>query len=263
MATDAADPVDGGGDDGRGDGAVLEVLVGFVRSVLDREPGAQALEVFCRDAAAVFDADGAGLMLRDADGDLRVAASSSDGMALIEQAQVEFQEGPCIEALVSGRPVMLTSAEMRERYPRFAERLAQHGVGVVHSVPLRIGARVLGSFNWFWPQGVAVDQDTAETATIVADIAAAYLMIRRSMEESADLGEGMEGVLAQTIVVEQARGAVAIALGVDVDEALQRLQGRAAATGTPLPVVAEQVIAGRLAPDALGDASDGRGIIRP
>jgi len=46
----------------------------------------------------IFDVDGAGLMLADADHHLRNVAVSDDRMAHLEELQIQHREGPCVAA---------------------------------------------------------------------------------------------------------------------------------------------------------------------
>jgi GAF domain-containing protein len=54
----------------------------------------------------ILDVDAAGIMLAAPDGDLRVMASSSEAMRLLELFEVQSQEGPCLDCYRTGRPVV-------------------------------------------------------------------------------------------------------------------------------------------------------------
>ncbi len=69
----------------------------------------------------VLDVGAAGLMLVGPDGNLRVMASSSETMRVLELFEIQNQEGPCLDCHRTGLPVAdrdLTAAD--ERWPRFA-----------------------------------------------------------------------------------------------------------------------------------------------
>ena len=57
-----------------------------------------AMHEIVRTTHAIFDVDGAGLMLADADHDLRNVAVSDDRLAHLEDLQIRHREGPCIAA---------------------------------------------------------------------------------------------------------------------------------------------------------------------
>ena len=55
----------------------------------------------------VLDVGAAGLMLATPDGALRVMASSSETMRVLELFEVQAQEGPCLDCYRTGEPVTL------------------------------------------------------------------------------------------------------------------------------------------------------------
>ena len=53
----------------------------------------------------VLEVGAAGLMLAGPDGELRVMASSSEAMRVLELFELQSKEGPCLDCYRSGRPV--------------------------------------------------------------------------------------------------------------------------------------------------------------
>jgi GAF domain-containing protein len=69
----------------------------------------------------VLDVSAAGLMLVSPQGDLRVMASSSEAMRVLELFELQAQEGPCLDCYRSGEPVVNQDlATANSRWPRFA-----------------------------------------------------------------------------------------------------------------------------------------------
>src|SRR3954449_12109104 len=54
----------------------------------------------------VLDVSAAGLMLLAPSGGLRVMASSSDAMRVVELFEIQSEEGPCLDCFSSGLPVV-------------------------------------------------------------------------------------------------------------------------------------------------------------
>ncbi|MEA3215439.1 MAG: hypothetical protein QOJ19_1595, partial [Acidimicrobiia bacterium] len=54
----------------------------------------------------VLDVEAAGIMLAAPDGHLRVMASSSEAMRVLELFEVQAQEGPCLDSHRTGLPVV-------------------------------------------------------------------------------------------------------------------------------------------------------------
>ena len=83
----------------------------------------------------VLDVAAAGLMLAGPDGDLRVMASSSEAMRVLELFELQSKEGPCPDCYLSGKPVINQDlATVNGRWPRFAPQALAAGF---HSVPRR------------------------------------------------------------------------------------------------------------------------------
>src|SRR5690349_7481489 len=77
----------------------------------------------------VLDVDTAGLMLATQDGALRVMASSSEAMLVLELFEIQAQEGPCLDAHRTGRPVVNGDLAADPRWPHFAAEAIEAGFG--------------------------------------------------------------------------------------------------------------------------------------
>ncbi len=81
----------------------------------------------------------AGLMLAGPDGELRVMASSSEAMRVLELFELQSQEGPCLDCYRSGRPVTDEDlASVTSRWPLFAAEALAAGFRSVQALPLRL-----------------------------------------------------------------------------------------------------------------------------
>jgi hypothetical protein len=71
----------------------------------------EAMHQIVQTTHAIFNVDGAGLMLADVDHHLLNAAVSDERMRHLEELQIRHQEGPCIAAAgMSGLGVLVGSA---------------------------------------------------------------------------------------------------------------------------------------------------------
>jgi hypothetical protein len=98
----------------------------------------------------VLDVAAAGLMLAGPDGDLRVMASSSEAMRVLELFELQSDDGPCPDCYLSGKPVVNQDlADVNGRCPRFAPRALASGVRSVHALPMSLRGSVIGALNLF------------------------------------------------------------------------------------------------------------------
>ena len=98
----------------------------------------------------VLDVGAAGLMLAAPDGDLRVMASSSETMRVLELFELQSEEGPCLDCYRTGQPVVNQDlATVDGRWPRFAAEALAAGFHSVHALPMRLRGTVIGALNLF------------------------------------------------------------------------------------------------------------------
>ena len=73
------------------------------------------------------------------DGDLRVMASSSEAMRVLELFELQSQEGPCLDCYRTGEAVVNQDlATVNGRWPRFAPEALAAGFHSVHALPMRL-----------------------------------------------------------------------------------------------------------------------------
>ncbi len=82
----------------------------------------------------VLDVSTAGLILAAAGGELRLMASSSEAMRVLEVFELQSDEGPCMDCYRTGQPVVnMDLAHAHQRWPRFAPEALNAGFHSVHA----------------------------------------------------------------------------------------------------------------------------------
>jgi transcriptional regulator with GAF, ATPase, and Fis domain len=193
--------------------------------------------------AGLARASAVGLLLADQRGNLQFMAGSDENVKLLELFQLQNQEGPCLDAFRTTRPVI--NADLRAagaRWPRFAPRATTAGFRSVHAFPLRLRSEVIGALNLFGADVGAFDEADVQIVQAVADVATIGLLQERTIRRREVLTEQLQGALNSRIAIEQAKGAIAQAHGVSVDEAFASLRSYARRTRRPLSDVAHAVV---------------------
>jgi GAF domain-containing protein len=202
------------------------------------------LQMVTERAAGLVDAAAAGLMLADQRGRLEFMAGSDENVRLIELFQLQNQEGPCLEAFHSGQPVInVDLAAATHRWPRFAPRAVATGFLSVHAFPLRLRDQVIGALNIFGgARGVKLTGIEVPIVQALADVAAIGLLQERAIRRGEELTEQLQGALNSRIVIEQAKGAIAQARGVTVDEAFTLIRAYARSHNRQLTDLAQVIV---------------------
>ena len=193
----------------------------------------------------LFDVEAAGILLVDLEGKLRVMAASTEQTRLLELFQLQNEEGPCLEAYSTGRPVShddLRAAE--ERWPRFAPEALAAGFQSVSALPLRLRASVIGALNLFRSQPGALPDSDIRLAQAWADVAS-IAIIQDQANTVLHLRDGqLQHALDSRVVIEQAKGMLAAHASIDMAEAFHRLRTFARASNSQLTEVANDLVSG-------------------
>lgn len=204
------------------------------------------MQRLCRAAARELDASGVGVSIVAPHGNTTVLAASSSGSDAVEQLQFTLGEGPCLDALALGRPVLTPDlADVAStRWPGYAPAVQEHGVRAVFSFPLQLGAARLGAMDVYRDRVGSLSRRNLGQAAAFAEAAMARLLDAQEQSggENAAFGSALDGQFE----VYQAQGMVQMQLGVSLQEAMARLRAHAYAQGRPLSEVAADVVARRL-----------------
>jgi GAF domain-containing protein len=201
----------------------------------------------------VLDVGAAGLMLVAPDGDLRVMASSSEAMKVLELFELQAQEGPCLDCYRSGRPVVNQDlANVNGRWPRFAPEALAAGFRSVHALPMRLRGSVIGALNLFHAEAGEMASADVDAAQALADVATIAILQHRATLEAQIVNQQLQHALNSRVVIEQAKGMVAERAGLDMEQSFTALRQYARNHNLRLVDVAESVIGGSLAPSTLG-----------
>jgi GAF domain-containing protein len=200
----------------------------------------------------VLDVGAAGLMLVAPEGDLRVMASSSETMRVLELFELQSQEGPCLDCYRTGEPVANDDlAADTTRWPRFAAEALAAGFQSVNAVPMRLRGTVIGALNLFYIEPLAMVPADLDAAQALADVATIAILQHRAALEAQTLNEQLQYALNSRIAIEQAKGMVAERDGVNMDEAFARLRNYARNHNFRLVQVAQDLISGAVPASAL------------
>ncbi|MGA3216950.1 MAG: GAF and ANTAR domain-containing protein [Acidimicrobiales bacterium] len=185
----------------------------------------------------------AGVVLVGSEGQLRPLASSSERMHLIELLEVQSQDGPCLDCWRTGEAIRENRlAESQMRWPVFGPAALAAGFLSVYAVPMRLREERLGALNLFANQAYGLIQPDEAIAQAMADVATIGILHQRFIHRRQEVSEQLEEAFNARIALEQAKGVLAEAMRIDLDEAFSLLRGYARDHKLLLSQVARQVI---------------------
>src|SRR3954470_15126266 len=93
-------------------------------------------------------ATAAGVMLVSPTGDLRLVASSSESMRVLELFELQTREGPCLDAFRTGEAVAHEILHPGAgRWPHFSSVASEAGFQSAFALPLRLRDTIIGALN--------------------------------------------------------------------------------------------------------------------
>jgi hypothetical protein len=203
-----------------------------------------------RAAAATLGVDGAGLSVVDAAGERIPLGASSAAAAAAERLQFTAGAGPCWESQATRQPVFAVLADLRRRWPAFAEMLtAQTPFRAAVAFPLREDLAGAGALDLYFTDEAAVPALDVFAAVAVGELVTAALTEAAVWSDWPDESgpAWLHGPEARRrAAVLRAAGRAAMVLQTDPVTALALLRGAAYAGGRTVEDVAEDLETGRL-----------------
>lgn len=214
-----------------------------------------AVEVLTRLAdrcVEMLDVGAVGLMLVAPGGELRLIASSSETMRVLELFELQSQDGPSLDCYRTGEPVVNQDlATVNGRWPQFAAEALAAGFHSVHALPMRLRGTVIGTLNLLHAEPGEMRREDIEAAQALADVATIAILQHRAALEAHVVHDQLNQALKSRVVIEQAKGMIAERLGLDMEQAFAVLRSHARNNNMRLAAVANDVVTGALAAPAL------------
>lgn len=204
----------------------------------------------CQLCVELLSVTGAGISMVTTTGNRGIVCATDDISSRIEDLQLTLGEGPCVDAVQSGAPVLIPDLDQPgdvsvERWPAFMEGAAEAGVRAVFAFPLRVGAIRLGALDLYRDEAGDLTDDQLFAALLAAD-GAAHALLHLNATEHDGFADDVEARATYRLQVHQATGMVQVQLGIPTQDAFLMLRARAFSTGRPLDVVATDVVERRL-----------------
>ncbi|GAB4058857.1 GAF domain-containing protein [Catellatospora paridis] len=205
----------------------------------------------CAAAVAGVNVDGAGVTIMSSS-TVRDVVHTSDRIAAdLEEWQLTFGQGPCVDAFAGGGPVIaldLRSPDSLTRWPVFTPAALDSGARAVFALPLQIGAIRLGVLDLYRARPGPMSSYELADALAFADATAMMVIDDAAglQPDTAELAWQRDDPTAHQVQVHQATGMIVAQLGTSAEAAFARLRAYAYAHDRRLGDVARDVVERRL-----------------
>jgi hypothetical protein len=220
----------------------FEALSAFVAILAEgAHQGDGLLEQLAERLVSALDAQCATVGL-DHQGHLQTAVAHPDTEQALCDLLHEVAASPATTAFTD-RTVLAVAdvGRQQDRWPGYSARAVQLGMRSVLSVPLQAGPEVTGAVSVIAP---ARDwrEDEIVLAQAMTDLVAMVVSIVETGRRNAARAEQLQHALDSRVVVEQAKGVLAAAEAISVDQAYARLRAFARSHNAKVGDVAQAVV---------------------
>lgn len=179
--------------------------------------------------------DTAGVLLIGKGGKWDSLGGTSDLPHLLDELQIKYNEGPCVEAALDDLIVRTEDFRTDQRFPNWSPAVVELGVLSGVSFKLYTANRTAGALNLFAFKPNAFDGESETFGTVLAAHAAAAILASRE-------GEELQSALSTRDRIGQAKGIIMERYNVDDIQAFDMLRKLSQDSNIRLVDIAQRVI---------------------
>ena len=212
------------------------------------DPSGDGLEAGLRQvvqaADALFRVSGTGLMFVDPGNVLRYVVASDEPGKVLESAQEDVGEGPCVDALVYDRVVATEDVEVDPRWPRLTPLVVPRGVRAVLGAPVRLGGGPVGTLDAYVDAPHRWDDSEVEAIRAFGEVVENLVAAAVSARRRSVVVDQLRHALDNRVAVDRAVGVLMEREGLDAVAAFNRLRRAARNARRPVGEVARRLLEG-------------------
>jgi len=169
------------------------------------------------------------------------AAHTEDRVLIVDEGQYGQGDGPCLQAMRTGRPVTMSSEEVSQRWPVLDRAVHVAGVRTFRAQPLYVHHQIVGCLNMYGgkPETLTPDLNVLTALTEYLDRGFTDYV---AAQPGGTIAIELQDTLHARFRINQAVGVLMAVNGVDAGTARKLLDQQAADQSTPLVETAEAVI---------------------
>jgi GAF domain-containing protein len=217
--------------------------IGKLAELDTAEDAEVALREAVEAARVLLDADTAGLLLANADGELGWAVAADPRARSATDAQQRRSVGPSVTAFEDGRPVVVADVTADGRWAPVQRELAEAGIRGCLSVPVTLAGGPVGVLDLYSTEPRVWDDSHIATAQTYAGVLSLLLGAVLTATAAGELAEQLQHALTSRIKIEQAKGVLMAEQHLSERAAWEWLRRSARTTRRQVSAVAEEILA--------------------
>ena len=135
-------------------------------------------------------------------------AASDERARRIDQLQYDFDEGPCLETLATGKPHHIVDTATETRWPSFCPAAHQQGVRSCLGLPLTGPTGLMGGYNLYSMRPAAFTPDVRGQLEVFAGNAAGAVAVAMKLADQKQMSDDLHDALTSRAVIDQATGII-------------------------------------------------------
>ncbi|WP_406829759.1 GAF and ANTAR domain-containing protein [Pedococcus sp. KACC 23699] len=209
--------------------------------LLDSPAVADFLDQLASLSVGLVSGSSCGITMRR-DRQVVTAAHSDDFAMLLDNVQYSSGQGPCLQALHTGRRVDVPDLAADGRWPKYRDSALANGVGSSVSLPLRVNGDTVGALNLYNKRPhTFTDSDIAILESYAQQAAIALALLLRQAHHEVVQREMLEGVATRALI-DQAIGILMAQRKVTASEALAVLREQSQNSNRKVSSLATELI---------------------
>lgn len=238
---------------------------GLSAALAGAERGPGVADRLCGACVELLPLDGAALSVIHEGTISRSFGASSELSRELDELQFTFGEGPCLDAVRAGAPVLVADLAERgtQRWPAFSAAALDRGVRAVFALPVSVASMRIGALDLYRSSPGALAGSVLAGGLMAAEFAALPLLDMMGSDLNAAATDHASSAWSELtaltrVEVYQAAGVLIAQLGIGPAESLVRLRAYAFSHDMTASEVAFAIIERRLrlADDRASDDSE-------
>ncbi|WP_416405535.1 GAF and ANTAR domain-containing protein [Arthrobacter sp. LFS091] len=135
-------------------------------------------------------------------------AGSSDKAVLLDHIEQNLGQGPCLDALDQGKPLLLDDVATDVSWPEYSRALAAEGCRSALGVPMDLGETSEAVLNFFASKPGLFTPGVIDEAAAFAHLAGSTLRLAIRIETVEQLNADLKSAMASRTVIDLASGAI-------------------------------------------------------